>query len=90
MTRWLAQIHPTVCNTELDPITVQVIDHNAHDGRANAQSYRLFATILLPAAGATELAAAAHSERGHLSSPSASSGPTEADPVWCCRLNPPS
>jgi Transposase DDE domain len=55
---WLARIRLSTDKTA-EPITVRVIDYTVDDGRDNAESYRLFTTILDPqVASATELAAA--------------------------------
>ena len=55
---WLALIRPSG-GKKAEPITVRVIDYTIEDGRDNGDSYRLFTTILDPAAAsATELAAA--------------------------------
>ena len=55
---WLAQIRPSG-GKKAEPITVRVIDYTIEDGRDNGDSYRLFTTILDPAAAsATDLAAA--------------------------------
>ena len=55
---WLAQIRPSG-HKKAEPITVRVIDYTIEDGRNNGDSYRLFTTILDPAAAsATDLAAA--------------------------------
>jgi hypothetical protein len=55
---WLARIRLSTDKTA-EPITVRVIDYTIDDGRDNAESYRLFTTILDPqVASATELAAA--------------------------------
>jgi Insertion element 4 transposase N-terminal/Transposase DDE domain len=55
---WLAQIRSST-DRKAEPITVRVVDYTVDDGRENAESYRLFTTILDPAeASATDLAAA--------------------------------
>jgi hypothetical protein len=55
---WLARIHLST-DSNAEPITVRVIDYTLDDGRDNPQAYRLFTTIVDPAAAsATELAAA--------------------------------
>jgi len=53
---WLAQIRPSG-HEKAEPITVRVIDFTIDDGRETSESYRLFTTIVDPAAAsATELA----------------------------------
>jgi hypothetical protein len=55
---WLARIRLST-DKSAEPITVRVIDYTIDDGRENAESYRLFTTILDPSeASATDLAAA--------------------------------
>ena len=55
---WLARIRLST-DSKAKPITVRVIDYTLDDGRDNPESYRLFTTILDPAAAsATDLAAA--------------------------------
>jgi hypothetical protein len=59
---WLAQIRPAG-DKSVEPITVRVIDYTVDDGRDNLQSYRLFTTILDPAAASAIELAAAYAER---------------------------
>lgn len=55
---WLARIRLST-DKSAEPIVVRVIDYSIDDGRENADTYRLFTTILDPSdASATELAAA--------------------------------
>ena len=60
---WLALIHPTVEDKTVEPITVRIIDYTVDDGRDNPESYRLFTTILDPAAASAIELAAAYAQR---------------------------
>ena len=60
---WLALIHPSVEDKTVEPITVRIIDYTVDDGRDNPESYRLFTTILDPAAASAIELAAAYAQR---------------------------
>jgi len=73
--RWflLAHLKKSTDRTPAPPMLVRVVDYTIDDERTNAETYRLFTTLLDPdEVPATELAAAYHSG-GRSSSPSMSS-----------------
>jgi len=58
---WLAHLKKSTDRTPTPPMLVRVVDYTIEDGRTNAETYRLFTTLLDPdEVPATELAAAYH------------------------------
>jgi len=58
---WLAHLKKSTDRTNTPPMLVRVVDYTIEDGRTNAETYRLFTTLLdSDEVSATELAAAYH------------------------------
>jgi hypothetical protein len=66
---WLAEITPSGNEgRKATPVTVRVVDYDVDDGRANDERYRLFTTLLDPAAAPAATLAVAYAERWEIES----------------------